>query len=151
MKICARCGQPKPLSEYYKHPKTADGLLGKCKPCHRSDVKANRKAKIDYYRAFDRKRGNRQLAEYQQNYIADHPERRAANIVVGNAVRDGRLIKPEACWSCGSTFHIVGHHPDYSRPLDVCWMCQACHKQLHDEAERLDHPNTREETRQCVN
>lgn len=57
-----------------------------------------------------------------------NPERRAANVKVGNAVRDGRLRK-QPCWVCGAK--AVAHHPDYSRPLDVVWLCQPHHKQTH--------------------
>ena len=39
MKVCFKCGIEKPLSEYYKHKKMADGHLGKCKDCTKNDTK----------------------------------------------------------------------------------------------------------------
>ncbi len=33
MKTCTTCGEVKPLNEYHKNGKTADGRLAKCKPC----------------------------------------------------------------------------------------------------------------------
>ena len=39
LKKCFKCGLEKPYSEYYKHPKTSDGYLGKCKSCTKNDVK----------------------------------------------------------------------------------------------------------------
>ena len=39
LKKCFKCGLEKPYSEYYKHPKTSDGYLGKCKYCTKTDVR----------------------------------------------------------------------------------------------------------------
>lgn len=33
-KTCSKCGETKPLSEYHKDKRNADGLYGHCKSCH---------------------------------------------------------------------------------------------------------------------
>ena len=38
-KECFKCNIIKPLVDYYKHPKTADGRFGKCKDCTKNDTK----------------------------------------------------------------------------------------------------------------
>ena len=58
-KTCFKCGACKPITEFYRHPQMADGLLGKCKACTKSDVTANRKRNLDYYRKSDRERAKK--------------------------------------------------------------------------------------------
>lgn len=47
--------------------------------------------------------------------------------MVGNAVRDGRLERHTLCEACGLPKKLYKHHPDYSKPLLVIWLCRTCH------------------------
>jgi len=132
-KPCFKCGADKPLSEFYRHPRMADGHVNKCKDCNKSDVTDNRSKRIDYYRAYDRNRGSRQTLEHQREYKERFPKKSKARNAVGNAVRDGKLSKPDACQECGAVGRIHGHHDNYDHPLDVRWLCVACHSQWHKE------------------
>ena len=85
---------------------------------------------IERVRAADRARGRRKNLDYQ-----DDPVKVSARIAVNNAVRDGRL-KKRPCEACGSTTRINAHHPDYSKPLEVVWLCSICHAATHKEARR---------------
>jgi len=133
VKICFKCGESKPISDFYKHPAMADGHLGKCKECTKKDVHKTRLDSIDYYRDYDNKRSklphrkklNKSIVT---NYRAKHPDRYKAHNAVANAVRDGRLIKPDYCSRCGRSDKVIhAHHRDYSKPLDVEWLCVLCH------------------------
>ena len=60
--------------------------------------------------------------------------RNKAHSIVANAVRGGRLLK-RPCRDCGSkTVH--GHHPDYSRPLYVIWLCPIHHRAEHERLKK---------------
>jgi hypothetical protein len=51
-----------------------------------------------------------------------------AHGAVANALRKGHL-KYEPCEVCGAAAE--AHHDDYSRPLDVRWLCRKHHRQWH--------------------
>lgn len=55
---------------------------------------------------------------------------------VNRALRSGQLVKPERC-VCGRDARVNAHHDDYSRPLDVMWLCGVCHKARHEVLKRL--------------
>lgn len=131
-KICTKCGEDKSLDDYYKQRGMKDGHFNKCKDCYKYDVKGNRENNIEYYRDYDRRRGNRQTKEYFDGYYAKYPNKYKAQTMVGNAIRDKKLFK-EACEVCGTEGHIHAHHDDYLKPLNVRWLCSAHHSQWHSE------------------
>lgn len=124
-KICKKCGETN-QAEFYKQQ------VSECKSCTRERVRNNRIAKIEYYREYDRKRGNRQSPEYVKDYRNKYPNKYKATNMVNNAIRDKKLFR-EPCESCGSTSNIHAHHDDYSKPLNVRWLCAPCHSQWHME------------------
>jgi len=155
MKHCKKCGEEKPLSEYYKHAKMADGHLNVCKDCKRSDAINVRNSNIEYYRAYDRARANNpERVQSRENYAKSesgkvaqgaakkrfserNPVARKCTHAVNNAVRDGKLIK-QPCEVCGSTTKVHGHHDDYSKPLDVRWLCPKHHAEWHKRNEPIN-------------
>ena len=40
-------------------------------------------------------------------------------------------ISPEPCGVCGTLSSIEAHHPDYSEPLEIVWLCSVHHRELH--------------------
>lgn len=133
MKTCFKCGVTKRLSEFYRHPMMWDGRLNKCKECAKLDVRSNRLAKVSYYRAYDKIRFQRPerkaaFARQHNKWKRANPEKRAAHILVGNAIRAGRLVKMP-CEVCGGAAH--AHHDDYAKPLEVRWLCPIHHSEHH--------------------
>ena len=140
---CIRCGETKPLSDYYKHPQMANGHLGRCKECHRLEMARNRTENIDRIRAYDRGRNSRPERK-RQNQIKNKKKAKkegplytAAHNAVSRAIRNGTLIRPENCDRCGVKCKPNAHHDDYARFLDVMFLCPICHAQRHKELNRL--------------
>lgn len=138
-KKCFKCGKEKPLSDFYAHKSNKDGLLGKCKDCTKKDARKVRLKKIEYYREYDRKRGNRQSKEYISEYRKKYPNKYRATTMVKNARRDGRLFV-EPCEVCGTVTSVHAHHDDYAKPLNVRWLCAAHHSQWHRDNGEGENP-----------
>ena len=52
------------------------------------------------------------------------------------AVWSGKVVKPALCQDCGRSANLHGHHNDYDKPLDVCWLCSWCHAAVHAPEKR---------------
>ena len=133
-KTCNVCLVTKTTADFYKHPQMADGLLGACKECHKKAVISNRLKNVERYRESDRQRAK--LPHRIENAIAiskrwykEDSRRLRCHNALHRALRAGS-IEPEPCFVCGSE-ETVAHHPSYDLPLDVVWLCQAHHVQLH--------------------
>lgn len=156
-KVCFKCKEHLPLDAFYKHKRMADGHLNKCKACSRKDSIFNREANLEYYREYDRNRANLphrvlQRKEYaltdnaraisktsKKKWIDLNEDKRGAHVVVNNALRDGRIEKPKNCEVCGkSDCRLEAHHEDYSKTLDVVWLCVSCHAKLHKDKRSRD-------------
>lgn len=133
MKVCIKCRQEFAFDRFYRNSGMKDGRSNKCKECTKVDVRENRAKKIAYYRDYDKARGSRKTLSQIREYRMKNPDAYRAHNAVNNAIRDGKLKKKTECERCGSAGHIQGHHDDYSRPLDVMWLCAACHTQRHLE------------------
>lgn len=129
-KQCFKCEETKPLAEFYKHKQMADGHLNKCKSCAKSDVRANREKNVEYYRAYDRRRGARHPPGYTREYRKRFPNKYRAHNIVSYAIKGGKLF-PEPCEVCGSEDDVHAHHDDYAKPLNVRWLCAAHHGEWH--------------------
>lgn len=150
--LCRLCNSEKPESDFYKSDKR------RCKPCVRAKVKANRDAKSEYYKKYDAMRFQRdpwraeqnrkrastpeykdKIKEYRKRWLEKNSDKRAAHILMGNAVRRGEIIKPSHCQDCQTEClgkkELHGHHEDYTKPLDVIWLCVSCHYKRHRKHE----------------
>ena len=146
MMECKRCAELKDSDLFYRNDST-------CKECRKRMVRENRARKADYYREYDRQRfkndprvlarhkryqsteaGKASLKKSRTKWQETNAIKRGANLMVCNAVRDGRLKKQYECSECGAgKWRVHGHHDDYAFPLVVRWLCSQCHTQWHKE------------------
>lgn len=132
MKVCKNCEITKPVREFYK---TASGSpMHICKQCHKERMKINRLTNPSV-QAYDRERAKTperkaQAARVSTEWRQNHPDAYRAQNAVNNAVRDGKLFK-QPCAICSTDKNVHAHHEDYSRPLDVKWLCAKCHHRIH--------------------
>ncbi len=86
------------------------------------------------YNARSAKKWREKNPEYHFNvlkkYRKENPEKDFAHGKVNEEVRNGRLNKLP-CNVCKEE-KVVAHHPDYSKPLDIIWLCRSHHKEIHN-------------------
>jgi hypothetical protein len=128
----------------------------RCPTCRRAKQAAWRKARKDsgnpvksakmpreYHRAYEAQYRSRpvvkaklcDLARGRRNDPAER-HKHEARWKLNRAIAAGRVLrKPcEVCGSAGSQ----GHHTDYSKPLDVMWLCPVHHAAEHAKATGAD-------------
>lgn len=148
-KKCLKCKETFLLSSFYKHAEMADGHLNKCKACARKDASANRNKKIDHYREYDRRRANTParvkgrerykkttagksvLKKAHHLWGIRNRHKRRAHLLVKRALNKG-ILQKGPCSICGA-LNVEAHHPDYSRPLFVVWLCKKDHHKIHKD------------------
>ena len=95
-------------------------------------------------RELSNQRGRKQYAE-NKGYYAEHAReynkenrhKKNACLAVFRAIKKGDMIRLP-CVECGAE-NADAHHPDYSKILEVVWLCRSHHKQLHAKAKKILH------------
>lgn len=148
-RVCKACGENKPLTAYYKSRKTA------CADCVKRMANEYRAANLDKVRAYDRTRGQleprkaanraryrkvtadpeRRTVEWRRSakWRTTHALQRKAHVLLNNSLKNGRIERPAVCSRCGDRCVPHGHHEDYTKPLEVVWLCKPCHGKRHRE------------------
>lgn len=104
-----------------------------CKPCEVNMATEWARRNREKKRASNNKYHESQSANRSQRtatWRANHPEKRLAHQAVQTAVRNGSLAR-KPCEVCSSEVRTHAHHDDYSKPLDVIWLCHQHHMERH--------------------
>jgi len=132
MKTCYTCKENKPLTDFYANECMKDGRINKCKECAKNSSRENYSANRTAKRAYDRRRDKtpeRRAKKYEYGRVSreKYPEKYLAYSRVFEAVKRGTLVRTP-CIHCRAE-GVEAHHDDYSRPLDVKWVCGRCHRE----------------------
>jgi hypothetical protein len=149
--LCKICGKEKSEDEFYKTDKHH------CKECIKKRTRENRLKNLEYYREYDRKRGEskeriERNKKYKERLRLEDPEKYdrifhgirkrfreknsekiKANGIIDDMIRYGKLERPDVCSICGIACTPQAHHPDYSKPKEVIWVCVKCHANIHKQ------------------
>jgi len=76
------------------------------------------------------------VREHKRKYIKKYRQlpdvkfKDTARLLLKTEIRAGRMNR-QPCEVCGINNGVQGHHEDYSKPLEVIWLCRKHHRQLH--------------------
>lgn len=135
---CYKCGKEMPEEAFNFANKAAGTRQGICRDCcseynrarYQRD-KESTKARVKKYREENpEKCFETRLRTYEKT-----PSRYSLRKLTEEAIRSGKLKKPERCQVCGQvpSKRIEAHHTDYSKPLEIIWCCTKCHELLDQE------------------
>lgn len=131
LKQCSKCKQEKPLDHYYLNRGSRNtgkraGYSSACIECERARMA--KPGAISRKKKYQKKRIK---LDYQnkKKYNKNNPQKEKAWQAVRYRLSTGDLIK-KSCEVCGCV-ESHAHHDDYSKPLEVIWLCPTHHKERH--------------------
>lgn len=132
MRTCTKCKKEKELSEFYFLDK-GKRPMAECKVCRREFARNLFAKKSDAItlrvRLLRQKQGTAEMVRRKKAQDMKFPEKARARRICREAKRYGK-IKVGVCEKCGEV-KVDAHHTDYSKPLDVMWLCRKHHMKLH--------------------
>lgn len=86
-------------------------------------------------------RSKRRYGEKNHFYRGGPKAVHAAQNKLEKAIQRGQVTRTDTCEECGEApppfrdgrTAIQAHHDDYTKPLEVRWLCQPCHHRWHKE------------------
>lgn len=124
-KICFKCGEIKPISEFYKHPQMPDGHINVCKECKRTYARNHydELSKDEEWMAKERERCRIKDKKYP------HIEsRNKTRTLIKGYSNISRLVKRRG-FVPQKGFAI--HHWNYNLPYSVMFLSNKAHANIH--------------------
>lgn len=147
MKTCLKCHTVKILDDFSLDSSRKDGRYPYCKICKRKGNAIYYLNNREKYAEAGRKwvknnpgqnaiikkkwklNNPEKFTDSNKKYNKNNPEKIEAHKSLNLAIRHGRMQR-KPCFLCDNP-KSHGHHHDYSKPLDVWWMCHKHHMRFH--------------------
>lgn len=145
-KECGGCGKSKNMDDFHNSNQTDDGKQARCKECQRAYRLKKRSEKNAVVKPKVKKTAD--MVAYRREYNAAHREqinkqktdwwrrnrdRESVRNKTRYAIRVGKLVR-QPCSVCGAV-EVEAHHTDYSKPLEVVWLCHTHHLEAHGKVD----------------
>lgn len=140
MKACGNCGRVKVQDDFPRDRSKADGRHSVCRDCkslYDADYRGRNHEKLAAAKKAERLADPQRVYARVRRHEKRYPEKDKARRDFHHALEAGRVIKPTECERCGARprpYDLHGHHADYSKPLEVEWLCRDCHEAEHHKS-----------------
>lgn len=121
---CYECKNAKERARTLATGKVKKHRTGKC-ACGNEFASYSGHECVDCYRK--RRQDRKDNPDYDDRILKE-----SVRAMTRQYVKRGILIK-QPCVKCGTSENIEAHHEDYTKPLDVLWLCREHHRELHKQ------------------
>lgn len=137
MKTCKICGVDRDERQFSGRRRTCNLCYNRM---YHENIGGLRDKVLERSRRKDRKMTRADYLRKKRQQEERWPEKLAARRMVTNAIKVGTL-KRCPCSVCGQVEMVHAHHDDYSKPLDVIWLCSKHHGERHRLINRYGPPS----------
>lgn len=130
-RICRMCDKPSKRLMVYKYKNNGKPLNPPWQICHEC-------SRIRYKKYHKTKESKKVLKAAQSRMYLKHKEKWLVRLKTRYAIEKGLLKKPDRCEVCEkkvSGHKLQAHHEDYTKPLEVIFLCYSCHADADRERE----------------
>jgi len=120
---CSKCGKKFSEDKLIKKRSNIKSSYKRyiCRKCNTNIAKKYRHSK----------EGKLKVKIAAQKAYKKYPLKVKARTIVHRAINSGKIKKPKICSKCKKRKKLDAHHDDYSKPLNIKWLCRGCHADRH--------------------
>jgi hypothetical protein len=157
MKTCLICKQQKPLNDFSycrqcdakrahewakAHPDMVAAQQRRWRATHQPENTTRKRQwelehRTERLESRRRRRQSDGSKEVARQWRCANRQKWQAHNILNSAIQRGEVKRPTECLVCGNE-SVHAHHPDYSKPLDVVWLCRVCHAAIHRKYQPLE-------------